>query len=273
MVLKIKDMIILEIKPRLGGNNVSIVLEVENLCKTYSDFKLDNLTFQVLCNSITGFIGVNGAGKTTTIKLLFELIKREKGSIKMFGQEYEKHFNELKNDIGVVLDENCFYDTLTMKEMTNIMAPAYKNWSNHEYKKYMNQFELNEKQKIETLSKGMKMKYALALALSHNARFLIMDEPANGLDPLVRDQLDNILIEFKNKDENSVFFSTHITSDLDRIADHIIFIDHGKLIFSKEKEDLKEEYIRIEGSTENLEKQLRNKFILIEKTMMTFMLL
>ena len=217
------------------------VLEVRGLRKTYERFLLDNVTFQVHSGRIVGFIGVNGSGKTTTIRMLLHLISKESGEIRFWGNTYEKEDGAIRNRIGIVLDDGYFYRKLTMREMKKIVAPAYSQWNEAEYKQYMERFALDEKQKIESLSKGMKMKFALALALSHNAELLIMDEPASGLDPLIRSQLDAILLDFVGNGKNSVFFSTHVTSDLDKIADDIVFIDKGRMIFQKSKEVLLQE--------------------------------
>lgn len=160
------------------------ILEVKGLNKSYGNFSLSDVTFSLPENCITGFIGVNGAGKTTTIRSILRLTTNTSGSIRAFGLDMETHESELKNRIGVVLDEGGFYDELTLSEMKDVIAPAYSSWSEQNYKSYMDRFTLNPKQKIKTLSKGMRMKYALALALSHKAELLIMDEPTSGLDPL-----------------------------------------------------------------------------------------
>lgn len=163
------------------------ILEVSGLCKSYRDFSLENVSFSLPEGCITGFIGINGAGKTTTIKTILGLVQRRSGTVKVFGKELDKHERELKNRIGVVLDGGSFYDDLTMAEMKSVIAPAYSKWNDKTFKEYMESFSLNSRQKIATLSKGMRMKYALALALSHEADLLIMDEPTSGLDPLIKE--------------------------------------------------------------------------------------
>lgn len=182
------------------------ILEVSGLCKSYRDFSLENVSFSLPEGCITGFIGINGAGKTTTIKTILGLVQRRSGTVKVFGKELDKHERELKNRIGVVLDGGSFYDDLTMAEMKSVIAPAYSKWNDKTFKEYMESFSLNSRQKIATLSKGMRMKYALALALSHEAELLIMDEPTSGLDPLIRSQLLAIIKDYMKQEGKGVFF-------------------------------------------------------------------
>ncbi|WP_088547822.1 ABC transporter ATP-binding protein [Paenibacillus aquistagni] len=242
------------------------ILEVSGLNKSYGDFSLDEVTFSLPEGCITGFIGVNGAGKTTTLRSILGLTKKNSGSIKLFGSEMEHHERELKNRIGIVLDDGYFYDELTMAEMKDVIAPAYSAWSEQDYKRYMNRFSLDPKQRINTLSKGMRMKYALALALSHQSELLIMDEPTSGLDPLIRSQLLTILTDYMNEGGKGVFFSTHITSDLDKIADMLIMIDHGKIVFQEEKDNLLDSYRKVKGDTMTLNADTRKLFLNISTT-------
>lgn len=242
------------------------ILEVTGLNKSYCNFSLSNVTFSLPEDCITGFIGVNGAGKTTTLRSIMRLTAKTSGSIKLFGMEMEQHERELKNRIGIVLDDGGFYDELTMSEMKNVIAPAYSSWSEQDYKSYMNRFSLNPKQKINTLSKGMRMKYALVLALSHKAELLIMDEPTSGLDPLIRSQLLTILTGYMKEGGKGVFFSTHITSDLEKVADMLIMIDHGKIVFQEEKDTLLESYRVVKGDTKDLNQENRMLFQNIKTT-------
>ncbi len=205
------------------------ILEISKLNKSYTDFSLTDVSFSLPDNSITGFTGVNGSGKTTTIRSVSGLVKFDSGTIKLFGQDMNRNTKELKERVGVVLDEGGFYEEFSMSEMKGIVAPAYKNWQERVYKDYMEQFGLNPRQKISTLSKGMKMKFSLALALSHEAELLIMDEPTSGLDPFIRSQMLKILADYMKKSGRAVFFSTHITSDLEQIADRLILIDKGRV--------------------------------------------
>jgi len=242
------------------------ILEVIGLNKSYGDFSLSNITFSLPEDCITGFIGVNGAGKTTTLRSILRLTTNTSGTIKLFGLDIEKHESESKNRIGVVMDDGGFYDELTMSEMKNVIAPAYSSWSEQDYKSYMDRFSLNPKQKINTLSKGMRMKYALALALSHKAELLIMDEPTSGLDPLIRSQLLTILTDYMKEGGKGVFFSTHITSDLEKVADMLIMIDHGKIVFQEEKDTLLESYRVVKGDTKDLNEENRKLFQNIKTT-------
>ena len=233
------------------------ILKVENLNKSYGDFSLSNVTFSLPEGCITGFIGVNGAGKTTTLRTLLGLAKKQSGNIQFFGLEMEKNERQIKDRIGIVLDDGCFYDELSLAEMKGIISAAYTDWSEQDFKRYMDMFSLDQKQKISMLSKGMKMKYALALALSHNAEFLIMDEPTSGLDPLIRSQLLKALTDYMENGVKGVFFSTHITSDLDKIADMLIMIDNGRIIFQEEKDSLLDTYRIIKGDVKELTDDVR----------------
>ena len=242
------------------------ILEVMGLNKSYDTFDLKDVSFTLQENCITGFIGKNGAGKTTTIRALLGLALKDSGSIRIFGKSADENEQELKNRIGVVFDEGYFFDDLTISEMKSIIAPAYKRWDEKIFKSYMNRFELNAKQKISTLSKGMRMKYSLALALSHNADLLIMDEPTSGLDPLIRGELMDILLEFMREDGKGVFFSTHITSDLDKVADMIILIDNGKIVFNKDKDSLIDGHGIVKGDKNLLNSDTRKLFLSVKET-------
>ncbi|MBZ9623312.1 ABC transporter ATP-binding protein [Clostridium sp. FP2] len=250
---------------------MSNVLEVSGLNKSYEKFALSDLSFSLQEDCITGFIGINGAGKTTTIRTILGLVMRNAGTIKFFGKDMDTQESELKNRIGVVLDDGCFYDELTMKEMKSIIAPAYSRWNERDYKTYMEGFSLNPRQKISTLSKGMRMKFALTLALSHEADLLIMDEPTSGLDPLMRSEFMNILTDYMKQGGKSVFFSTHITSDLDKIADMIILINNGKILFEEEKDTLMDTHRLVKGDSKDLTVENRKLFLNIQETGFGFM--
>lgn len=237
------------------------VLEIDGLRKNYKNFSLNNVSFSLPENCITGFIGTNGAGKTTTIRSILGLARKDAGIIRVFGLDYNKHEQEIKDRIGVVLDDGGFYDDLTMREMKAIISVAYSAWDEAIYREYMDRFELNPTQKIATLSKGMRMKFSLALALSHHADLLIMDEPTSGLDPLVRNQLLDLLLEYMKQENKSVFFSTHITSDLDKIADKLVLIDHGQILFEEEKDELLEKHRKVKGRPECISDVTRKLFI------------
>lgn len=246
------------------------ILEVTGLKKVYKDFNLSDISFSLQEDCITGFIGVNGAGKTTTLRAILNLISKESGIIKFFGKDMQTNEKELKNRIGIVLDDGCFYDELSMAEMKSIIASAYSSWNEQDYKAYMERFNLNPYQKISALSKGMRMKFALALALSHNADLLIMDEPTSGLDPLIRSQLMEILTDYMNQGGKSVFFSTHVTSDLDKIADMLILIDNGKILFEEEKDTLIDNHRLVKGDKKYLNEETRKLFLNIQESSFGF---
>lgn len=246
------------------------ILEVSGLRKSYRNFALKDVSFSLPEGCITGFIGVNGAGKTTTLRTLLRLTDKEAGKIQFFGLDMEQNERQIKDRLGIVLDDGCFYEELTLAEMKSIIAPAYTAWSERDFKQYMDMFSLDPKQKINTLSKGMRMKYALALALSHEAELLIMDEPTSGLDPLIRSQLLKILTDYMSKGGKGAFFSTHITSDLDKIADMLIMIDNGGIVFQEEKDTLLDTYRIVKGDVRALTPDLRKLFLNVSETAFGF---
>ncbi|MEG6569673.1 phenol-soluble modulin export ABC transporter ATP-binding protein PmtA [Thermoanaerobacterium thermosaccharolyticum] len=237
------------------------ILEVKNLRKNYKDFSLRDVSFKLDRGYIMGFIGQNGAGKSTTIKLIMNLLKRDGGEINIFGKDNIKHEIEVKNKIGFVYDECYFYEELTVLEMKEIIAPFYKEWDDDLFNKYIKEFDIPPKKKIKDLSKGMKMKFSLAIALSHNADLLIMDEPTSGLDPVVRSEILDILSDTIQDENKSVFFSTHITSDLDKIADYIILIDNGEIVLSAAKDDILDNYGLVKGSKELIDSEIKKNFV------------
>lgn len=211
------------------------ILEIKNLCKNYNNFKLDNINFNLEKGYIMGFIGPNGAGKTTTIKLIMNLIEKPSGEIKIFGLDNIRNEKEVKNRTGFVYDDCNYYENLSLIDNGKIISDFYDKWSWNEFNKYLGMFKLNNKQKIKELSKGMKVKFALAVALSHDAEFLIMDEPTAGLDPIFRQEIVNILQEYMEDGKRSILFSTHILSDIEKMADYITFINEGKIFFQRKK--------------------------------------
>jgi len=249
---------------------MNAVLEVNKLNKTYDSFSLKDITFSLYKDCITGFIGTNGSGKTTTIKAILSLILKDSGKINFLGKDMDKNERKSKNKIGIVLDEGYFYDELTLKEMKNVIAPSYTDWDEKVFLSYVKQFNLNLGQKISTLSKGMRMKFAVTLALSHHADLLIMDEPTSGLDPLVRSELMNILLDFMKEPGKSVFFSTHITSDLDKIADMVILIDHGKILVNEEKDVLVDTHALVKGDNPLINEQTKNLFLNLHQSQYGF---
>jgi len=246
------------------------ILEVKGLYKEFRDFTLKNIDMELGRGYIMGLIGPNGAGKSTTIKLIMNLLKKDGGQIKIFGKDHIEHEQEIKNRIGFVFDENHFYEELTVSEMKWVVSRLYNKWDENAFKKYLRKFQLPENKKIKELSKGMKMKFSLAVALSHNAEFLIMDEPTSGLDPLIRSELLDILSEEIQDENKAVLFSTHITSDLDKIADYITLIDNGEIVFSTMKDDLLNNYGLVKGDKKVLSPEFRKMFIGIKENAFGF---
>ena len=218
------------------------ILEVHNLSKDYGDFVLDKLSFSIPRGVIMGLIGENGAGKSTTINCILNEITMTDGEITIFGKDNISEEVFIKNKIGIIFDENHFPDILTPIELGKCMAGIYSSWQSREYQNYLTQFELPLKKKIKDFSRGMKVKLAFAVALSHKAEMLILDEATSGLDPVIRDDILDILIDFVQDENHSILFSTHITSDLEKVADYITFIHKGKLIFSHPKDELIDNY-------------------------------
>lgn len=242
------------------------ILEVRGLRKRLGSFVLQPLDFSLLEGCITGFIGANGAGKTTTIKLILGLIRKDGGEIWFDGKNVERNEREFKNRLGIVLDEGYFYDELTLLEMKSIIAPAYSSWDEAIFKEHMERFELQSNQKIGTLSKGMRMKYAIALAVSHHADLLIMDEPTSGLDPRVRAELMDILLDYMKQDGKSVLLSSHITSDLDKVADNVILLDNGQIKLCEEKDVLLDRHGVVKGDAADLNDVTRELFVSLQET-------
>lgn len=217
------------------------ILQVENLTKQYAAFKLDHVSFSVPKGTIMGLIGENGAGKSTTINAILDLINKDDGKVTFWGQELYAS-KQLKEDIGVVFDGINFYETLTPAKVSKISRAAYKQWDESLYQDYLNRFQLPLDKEIKELSKGMKMKLGIAAALSHNPKLLILDEATSGLDPVMRDDILDIFLEFVQDENHSILMSSHITTDLEKVADYITFIHQGKVLFCKTKDELRYNY-------------------------------
>lgn len=218
------------------------ILQVNNLTKQYSDFKLDNVSFSVPKGTIMGLIGENGAGKSTTINAILDLIKKDDGTVTFWGQELSSDPRRLKEDIGVVFDGINFYETLTPAKIGQISKAAYTQWDQHLYNEYLTEFQLPTKNEVKTFSKGMKMKLCIAVALSHHPKLLILDEATSGLDPVMRDDILDVFLDFVQDEQHSILMSSHITTDLEKIADYITFIHQGKVMFCKTKDELRYRY-------------------------------
>lgn len=227
-------------------------IEIRNLCKSYKDFKIDNLNLTLPKGYIMGLVGENGAGKSTTIKLILDIVHKESGSITVLGRDNGDKFELTKEDVGVVLDEVGFNQLFTAKEVNKILSAAYKNWNSDEFFGYLKRFSVPTDKKFKELSRGMKMKLGISAALSHGAKLLILDEATNGLDPVVRDEITDLLMEFTRNEEHSILISSHIVSDLEKICDYIAFIHSGKVLLCEEKDRLREDYAVINSSKEQL---------------------
>ncbi len=249
---------------------MSNILEIKNLRKEYDDFTLNDINFNLQKGYIMGFIGPNGSGKSTTIKLIMNLIKKNSGNIKVFGLDNVEEEKTIKNRIGFVYDENYYYEELSIDAMRRIIAPFYSNWDDKVFNKYLKDFNLNPKKKIKDLSKGMKMKFALAVALSHRAELIIMDEPTAGLDPVFRREILDILYSIIQDDSKSIFFSTHITTDLEKIADYITFINDGQIVFSETKDEIMGNYAIVKGGLDILNNDTKKEFISIKENSFGF---
>lgn len=221
---------------------MDLILDVKGLSKRYNTFSLEDVGFSVPKGSIMGFIGENGSGKTTTIKAILELIKKDAGEVKLFDQLIPLKNIEVREDIGVVLDAPNFPDFVTIEQIDKMMRNIFKRWNTNQYYQLIEQFNLPKGKAFKEFSKGMQMKLAIAVALSHHAKLLILDEPTSGLDPIVRDEILDIFLDFIQDEEHSIFVSSHIIGDLEKVADYITFLHQGKVVFSMSKDDLLTEY-------------------------------
>lgn len=218
------------------------VIEVKNVTKNYGDFKLDSISFVVPQGSVCGFIGQNGAGKTTTIKAILDAINIDEGEIFVFGKSTKKDSYKLREDIGIVFDEMGFHEFMNGKDISIMMKHIYKGWDEKAFFEYMERFALPIKKPCGDFSRGMRMKLQIAVAMSHNAKLLIMDEPTSGLDPIVRNEMLQIFREFVVDEEHTILLSSHITGDLEKIADEVVFINGGKIVLTGNKDELLEKH-------------------------------
>ncbi len=216
------------------------ILELQQICKTFpkSNFILDKLSFSLPYGAILGFVGENGAGKTTTIGCILNTVRKDSGMVKLFGKEMRDIDTDIREKIGVVYDGDNFPGFWTAKQLSQVMEGIYTQWDNALFQKYLEDFHLPVKQKIKNYSRGMTMKLAIAAALSHHPQLLILDEATSGLDPIMRDEMLDVFLEFVQEESHSILLSSHITSDLEKVADYITFIHNGKLIMTASKNDL-----------------------------------
>ncbi len=218
------------------------VIEVEELMKNYTGFQLGKLCLKIPDGCIVGLIGENGAGKTTLLKALLGIIRVDKGSVRIFGKDIKKNEREIKEEIGVVLDNMFFPESLRIKDVNAVMKDVYKKWDTGLFEEYISRFQLPGGKVIKELSKGMRKKLEIAVALSHHPRLLILDEPTSGLDPVARNGILDIFMDFMQDEAHSILFSTHITSDLERIADYIVLINKGNVEFDSPRDELLDHY-------------------------------
>ena len=217
-------------------------LAVNDLTKKYRDFVLDHVSFSVPSGTIVGLIGENGAGKSTTINAILGLIKKDSGNIEIFGKSDTQAAESIRNQIGVVFDGNSYPDVLSARKLNRILSKIYQTWDEHKFFSLLEKMSLPADKKIKQFSKGMKMKLSIAAALSHDSRLLILDEATSGLDPVVRDDILDLFLDFVQDENHSILVSSHITSDLEKAADYIVFIHKGKVVFCKSKDELRYKY-------------------------------
>jgi ABC-2 type transport system ATP-binding protein len=213
-------------------------IELENVSKAYDNFTLDKISFSVPSGTIMGFVGENGAGKTTTIKAILDLIHIDEGSIRIWGNSSKNLSKDIKAQIGVVFDGSNLHENLTIENINRIMISIYHNWDQKKFYNYLTKFKLPKNKKIKDFSRGMKMKLSIAIALSHNSKLLILDEATSGLDPMVRDEILDLFLEFIQEEDHTIFLSSHIISDIEKIADYVTFIHEGRIVFSENKDEL-----------------------------------
>lgn len=218
-------------------------ISIKNLTKHYRDFSLENLNLTLPMGCVLGLVGENGAGKSTTIRLIMDALSRDGGEITVLGVDNQSpEFLDVKEDIGVVLDETCIAEFLTAKQLGKILAGTFQNWDQGEYDGWIKKFDLPEKKKFKDYSRGMTMKLGIAAALSHHPRLLILDEATSGLDPMVREELLEVFADFAAQEDHAVLMSSHIVSDLEKICDYIAFLHRGRLVLCEEKDVLLDKY-------------------------------
>jgi len=247
-----------------------IALEIKNLTKNYKNFKLDNINLELPEGYILGYIGQNGAGKTTTIKLIMEQIKRDLGEILVYGTKYNDDEIMYKDTIGFIADENYIPGGFSIKDVEDSFGDFYKFFDKVKFESYIKKWELPYDKKVKDFSKGMKVKLMFAATLSRDTKLLVLDEPTSGLDPVIRDEILDILQDYISDGKRSVMFSTHIMSDLEKIADFLVFIDKGKIVFNNTKDNIIENFFLVKGGLDDLSKQLTEKLIGYKQTQIGF---
>ncbi len=237
------------------------LLEVKGLCKQYREFHLEDITFDLPKGYIMGYIGQNGAGKTTTINMITSLCKCDMGEVKVNGITYEENPIAYKESIGYIGDESYFPKEFKIKDVKRILKQFFPSFHEETFEAYISKWNLSEKKKIGEYSRGMKVKLMFASILSRETKLLILDEATNGLDPVMREEILSILQDYIEDGEKSILFSTHVLNDLEQIADYIVFIDNGKILFQEAKDELVEHYLLIKGEAKDMKAGLENKLI------------
>ena len=237
------------------------LIEINGLCKNFESFQLKNVSFSLEEGYIMGFIGRNGAGKSTTLKTMLNLMKNDGGEVKLCGLSMPKDELEIKNQVGYVFGGVDFYPEAKISRITNVTKNFYHEWDDARYKELCERFEIDQNKKFKQLSAGMKVKYSVAVAMSHNPKLLILDEPTSGLDPAARDDLVLLFQEFVEDGAHSILFSTHITSDLEKCADYITYIKQGQILASTDRDSFRESYISVAGKKDQLTPDVEPKII------------
>ncbi|MCK9171475.1 MAG: ABC transporter ATP-binding protein [Treponema sp.] len=237
------------------------LIDVQNICKKYSGFELKNVSLSLEEGYIMGFIGRNGAGKTTTIKSMLNLVHPDSGTVRINGYDLTENELAVRQSTGYVSGGVDFYPHTNIKKLTSVTRRFYTEWDEQRYRELLDRFEIDENKKVKELSAGMKVKYSLAVALSHNARLLLLDEPTSGLDPAARDDLLCIFQEYIEDGAHSILFSTHITSDLEKCADFITYIKDGTILAETDRDSFKQSYVLVSGTKEQLTEGVRQHLI------------
>ena len=237
------------------------MLEVKNLCKRYPAFELKNVSFTLPNGIIMGFIGQNGAGKTTTLKCIMRAVVPEQGEVFVDGREMKQFEEENKQAMSFTLGAFEYYRHDRLQKIVSVYKTFYTNWSDEQFTEYCRKFNLDLTKRVKELSAGMKVKFSLALAMSHGAKLFIFDEPTSGLDPIARDELLDTFRDIVDEGENSILFSTHITSDLEKCADYILYIKNGEIVVNRAKDELLDSHVLVKGGTEQLTDELKTRVI------------
>ncbi len=251
---------------------MEMALEINELCKTYKNtkFELKNVSFSIPKGTIMGFVGKNGAGKSTTINAILNVIHKDSGVVNFFGEEMTDKTVDIRNDIAVVFDSINFSGELTTKKLEKVLSDIYARWDSSKFNTYLQRFKIPQNAKIKTFSRGTTMKLAICAALSHNAKLLILDEATSGLDPVVREEILDVFLEFVEDESNSILISSHISSDLEKIADYITFINDGKIILASSKDTLIYEYGIARMKQAEFERLNKNEYLSARKRGLQF---